>query len=175
MHWRCYVNSVQVRPDIHDYYLLMLELVASRSTCLRRAVAAIITDSSGHVLSTGYNGVPKNFDHCEIDNPCLGAHDPPGDTSNCMAVHAEINAIMQCADLERAQIMYCSCLPCFTCAKAIANTNIAVVICKHDYADRRGFDVLMDAGLTIEVEGKTYEYEEEDENENQTGDDGEPI
>ena len=136
-----------------EYYLEMLKLVAARSTCIRRAVGAIITDKEGHVLSTCYNGVPKDFDHC-IDAPCLGSSEKRGDTTRCMAVHAEQNALLQCNDLSRAHTIYVSCTPCFTCAKMIANTNIETVICAEDYADHRGRDVLFQRGCTIIVTGK---------------------
>jgi len=134
-----------------EYYLQMLKLVAARSTCVRRAVGAIITDREGRVLSTGYNGVPRNFDHCTEENPCEGASQEKGNTSLCMAVHAEQNAIIQCSDLNRAYTIYVSCVPCFVCAKMLANTNIEVAVCETDYADTRGKQVLMDAGWNIEI------------------------
>lgn len=148
-----------VRLSRTQYYLAMLKLVASRSTCIRRAVGAIIIDKDGHVLSTGYNGVPINFDHC-TDNPCLGASDVPGDTSNCMAVHAEQNALLQCNDISRAHTIFCSCVPCFICAKMIANTEIVAVICETDYADKRGLKILHEKGCFIEVAGKDWLGEE---------------
>ena len=147
------------RLSKRDYYLQMLKLVAARSTCIRRAVGAIITDKEGHVLSTGYNGVPRDFDHC-IDNPCAGASQEPGNTTLCMAVHAEQNALLQCGDLSRAHTIYCSCTPCFVCAKMIANTNIEVIICEQGYADKRGLMVLLERGLTVEIEGKIVDGEE---------------
>ena len=148
------------RPNKQEYFLQMLALVASRSTCIRRKVGAVITDKDGHVLSTGYNGVPRNFDHC-IDVPCAGANQQAGNTTSCMAVHAEQNALLQCLDLPRAHIIYCSCCPCFVCAKLIANTNIQVVICQETYADTQGLEVLIEAGLVIEIAGvKRGKYEE---------------
>jgi len=143
------------RVSKSEYFLQILDLVASRSTCKRRAVGAIITDEEGHILSTGYNGVPRGFDHC-IDVPCSGAGDRPGDSSNCMAVHAETNALLQCSDLERARILYSTCVPCFGCAKSIANTKIKTVIAKQTYADTRGMDVLLEAGIVVEVNGEVY-------------------
>lgn len=140
------------------YFLQMLKLVASRSTCIRRAVGCIITDKDGHVLSTGYNGTPRNFDHC-TDNPCAGSNDKPGETSNCLAVHAEQNALLQCSDLTRAHTIYCTCTPCFVCAKLIANTEIRTAICEQKYADQRGLKLLLDAGISVIVDGKALEYE----------------
>lgn len=136
-----------------EYFLQMLHLVSARSTCVRRKVGAIITDEDGHVLSTGYNGVPKTFPHC-TDRNCSGATDTPGNTDNCMAIHAEANAILQCSDLNRACTIYCSCSPCFTCAKLIANTNIKRVICQETYSDKRGINILLTKGCIVEISGK---------------------
>lgn len=151
------MNSM--RPSKKEYYLQMLKLVASRSTCVRRAVGAIITDKDGHVLSTGYNGVPRNFEHC-TDVPCSGASDTAGDTTKCLAVHAEQNAILQCSNLNDAHTLYCSNLPCFVCAKLLCNTNIEVVICEEDYADKRGIDLLLEKGCYIEIAGVQYVTED---------------
>ena len=135
------------RPEVMAYFLEMLKLVASRGTCVRRQVACIITDKQNHVLSTGYNGVPSKFPHCQAGQLCEGADDAPGNSSRCMAVHAEVNAVIQCRDLKDAHFMYCSCTPCFSCGKMIANTNIKAVICQEAYADRSGIEVLRQAGI----------------------------
>lgn len=142
-----------MRLSHDEYYLKMLDLVAARSTCARRAVGAIIVDSKHRVLSTGYNGVPSGFPHC-TDKPCPGAQHEKGDTRYCMAVHAEINAIIQCSQLFRAHKMYVSCSPCFECAKAIVNTGIKIVVCKETYfvaSGPLGTDVFADAGVHLEV------------------------
>lgn len=52
------------RPDLHLYFMRMARLVATRSTCLRRAVGCVLVDARGHVLSTGYNGVAAGEQHC---------------------------------------------------------------------------------------------------------------
>lgn len=122
------------RVSLDDYFLKMLDLVASRSTCARRAVAAIITDGDGHILSTGYNGVPAGLPHC-VDVPCPGADRPSGvDLDLCEAIHAEQNALLQCHRLDLARVLYCSVVPCYPCAKLIANTSIAKVVVKESYA-----------------------------------------
>jgi dCMP deaminase len=136
------------RVSLDAYYVEMLALVGRRSTCPRRQVGAIITDPVGHVLSTGYNGVPSGYPHC-IDNPCPGKYEPSGDTRNCMAVHAEINAIIQCRQLERAFTLYTHTLPCFECAKVIANTPIVEIIFVEGYPDDRGQVVLTLLGKEV--------------------------
>jgi len=145
---------VTFRPSKHEYFLEMLKLVAARSTCIRRAVGAIITDKEGHVLSTGYNGPPSGFEHC-TDVPCLGASQEKGNTTLCLAVHAEQNALLQCNDLNRAFYLYVSCVPCFVCSKMICNTNIEAVYALETYADTRGLDVLKQRDITVIVNGET--------------------
>lgn len=141
------------RLELHEYYLQMLEQVASRSTCRRRKVAAIVTDVRGMVLSMGYNGVPRGITHC-LDFPCPGAQDESGDSSRCEAVHAEQNAIIQCADLSRAYTLYCSCTPCFTCAKMIVNSPICLVIAASWYNDEAGHNILERGKVSLYVYGR---------------------
>jgi dCMP deaminase len=135
------------RPTYDTYFIQMLELVAARSTCVRRAVGAIIVDEGHHILATGHNGVPSRFPHC-TDTPGPGATDPRGDTRNCFAVHAEANALLQCSRLDLAHTLYTSCAPCFECAKLIANTPIRYVIYHRVYADARGVNLLDQLGVS---------------------------
>lgn len=145
------------RPTRDRYYAQMLKLVASRSTCGRRAVGAIITSIEGYVLSTGYNGVPRGFPHCGEGKfslemtvwTCPGFSDEPGNTAQCWSVHAEQNALVQCGDVQRAHTIYVSCTPCFECAKLIANTPIRRVVVLEPYADARGAQVLRVAGIEL--------------------------
>ena len=139
---------VSKRLSLDDYYLQMLDLVAERSTCVRRQVGAIITTFKGRVLSTGYNGVPSGHKHC-IETPCDGATDPKGDTSRCNAIHAEQNALLQCSQLELAEVLYVSVTPCFTCAKLICNTNIKLVYARQQYVDVLGQEILRNSGITV--------------------------
>ena len=149
------------RPSHKEYFLSLLPAIASRGTCSRRQVACVITDREHKILATGYNGVPTNFDHC-TDHPCLGAKDLPGQTDNCMAVHGEAAALLQCTDLPRAYALYCSNLPCFSCAKLIANTRICQVFAAADYADHRGLEVLLLAGCVVHVGAEVYGLTEEE-------------
>ena len=142
-----------MRPSHDEYFMRMLSLVASRATCARRQVGAIIVSEDHQIISTGYNGVPKGLPHC-IDKPCLGVGDKKGDTSRCEAVHAELNAILQCRRLDQAHTIYVSCTPCFACAKMIANTSIKRIVAYKHYADVNGESILRRAGIVVEVQGK---------------------
>lgn len=129
------------------YFLKLVKMVASRSTCARRSVGAIIVDGYSHILSTGYNGVPMNFTHC-IDDPCEGAEDKHNDLKRCWAIHAEMNAVLQCSDISRACRMYTTCSPCFDCAKVIANTPIKHIFTFEAYSEE-GLTVLKNAGRKV--------------------------
>lgn len=107
------------RLDKDTYFLLVARLLALRSTCLRRAVGCVLTNSQGHVVATGYNGVPSGEKHC-LDEPCAGVYDRSGDVSRCRAIHAEVNAINQIEDdhtLERVVNAYVTVTPCIDCVK----------------------------------------------------------
>lgn len=137
------------RPSLDEYFVNWLAIAASRSTCARRAVAAIITDSKGRVLSTGYNGVAPGQPHC-INVPCPGASDEPGNNRRCEAIHAEVNAITDLrGNFERASRLYCSCTPCFDCCKLILATAIKRVVVIEEYADRSGLDLLHRGGVKV--------------------------
>jgi dCMP deaminase len=149
---------VTYRPTLDEVYLRMLDIFARRSTCVRRQVAAIIVDEDGKVIAIGYNGVPSGFVHC-TDVPCDGARDAHGNNRNCMAVHAEQNAFLQAGDrLYGAKTIYCSCTPCFECAKMILNTPIRRVVVNEPYADSRGKAILIEGDVElIEPEDESSE------------------
>jgi len=110
------------RLNIHEYFTSIALLAAKRSTCSRRQVGCVLVDESNHVLSTGYNGVPKNMSHC-IDIPCKGANAKSGtELESCNAIHAEINAIAHCTNPKLIHSAYISVSPCIHCLKALLAT-----------------------------------------------------
>lgn len=139
-----------LRPTRDEYFMSILRAVADRSTCARRKVGAIITTEDGRILATGYNGPPRGFPHC-IETPCAGRNDPPGDSRRCVAVHAEVNALLQCWRVDLAHTIYVSCTPCFSCAKMLANTSIKRVVCSEPYADFEGASLLAALGIKIVI------------------------
>jgi dCMP deaminase len=110
------------RPSADHWFLQMLDVVKLRATCPRRQVGCILVDSENRILSTGYNGVPRHQSHCiNPDTRCDGFADQPGNTSRCLAIHAEQNALMQCLDLDRVSVVYCSASPCLVCTRLLLN------------------------------------------------------
>lgn len=119
-----------VRPTWDEYFLNIAEAVSKRSSCTRRQVGAVLVDQSHHIISTGYNGSPSGTAHC-IDGACprgkLSYEEQPAfkDYGNCIAVHAEVNALTQAMVdgwlpyLEYSTI-YITCQPCEDCARRLA-------------------------------------------------------
>ncbi|MHA1462378.1 MAG: deoxycytidylate deaminase, partial [Candidatus Heimdallarchaeota archaeon] len=110
----------------------MAELVSTRSTCLRRQFGCVIVQN-GHAISTGYNGAPKGMPHC-TDIGCLrdDLNIPSGTQHEiCRGVHAEQNAIIQCAihgESTKGATLYITGYPCKICAKMIINAMVERVV-----------------------------------------------
>lgn len=141
------------RPSVDQYFIDMTHLVKGRGTCPRRQVGAVIVKDK-RVLTTGYNGAPRNFDHpCDIG--CI--RDELGIPSGMMAdvcpcLHAEQNAIIQAAttgvSIEGADV-YCTTQPCTQCSRMIANCGIRRVIFEEEYADPLSIGLLVTAGVEL--------------------------
>ena len=125
------------RPDWDAYFMGIAEVVASRSNCSRRHVAAVVVRDR-HILSTGYNGTPHGVVNCFAGGCPRCAHTSKSGThlEECLCVHAEQNAICQAAlhghAIEGATI-YVTISPCLTCAKLIINSGIKEVVYGGDY------------------------------------------
>lgn len=121
------------RPSIDEYFLRMAKLVATRGTCSRRKVGCVLVDDMHHVLSTGYNGVPRGMPHC-IDSPCAGAGRPSGTSlMECNALHAEWNALLQCRDTARIHTAYLTASPCVICMRMFCNTSVRRIVFLEEY------------------------------------------
>jgi dCMP deaminase len=114
-----------------DYFMNISNLVALRSPCLRRQVGAVAVDSNNRILSTGYNGPPKNMKHC-TKNMCLRESSGVG-LDKCLAVHAEINVLLQCSDVEKICTIYLTNSPCLNCIVILANTGCYEIVYREAY------------------------------------------
>lgn len=137
------------RPSWETYFLQMARLVATRATCPRRKVGAVLVREA-RILATGYNGAVRGAPHCE-DAGCILV--PSGGRERCVrAVHAEMNALLQCAYngvSSRGASLYCTDFPCVACAKAIVQAGIAEVIYLADYPDENSEPILQQGGVQI--------------------------
>jgi len=135
------------RVPFSNWALEIVQKVAERSTCVRRQAGAMAVAVDNSILSIGYNGVPRGVKHC-IERPCPGAKDPPGNTDNCLAVHAEVNCILNAGDVRRIYAIYCSASPCLKCACIMANLpDLKKVVYYEEYPDIRGLTLLRSVGI----------------------------
>lgn len=145
------------RPSWDEYFLNIARLVATRSTCLRRKVGAVIVKNK-QVLATGYNGAPRGITHCD-EVGCLREElaVPSGQRHElCRALHAEQNAFLQAArhgvSLNGATL-YITTQPCSICAKMIINVGIGKIVIEGDYPDDFALQFLREAKVEIMVVG----------------------
>jgi len=132
-----------MRPEVDEYFMAMARLAASRSTCVRRSVGCVLVDARKHVLATGYNGVAAGAEHCNavglrvsFPQACPGIDAPSGQgLDQCRAVHAEQNAILQCADPYAISTAYVTAFPCSSCTKLLLNTSCTRVVYGTPYGD----------------------------------------
>lgn len=141
------------RPSWHEYFMGIAELVASRATCIRRKVGAVMVKEK-RILCSGYNGAPAKIPHCR-ETGCLREkrNVPSGEKHElCRGVHAEQNAIIQAAyhgiPLQGA-VLYCTNQPCSICAKMIVNAGIKTVYYRNGYDDALTLEVFDQAGVEL--------------------------
>jgi len=127
------------RPTIDIWSMQVAQVAARRATCPRRAVGCILLDSDGIILASGYNGSPARMQNCNT-HPCDGTRE--GGEDSCMAIHAEINALMQCSNIKQIHTVTVTCFPCFRCLKALLNTGMKELIYKDVYEGYEKFLVL---------------------------------
>ncbi|MBW2710230.1 MAG: cytidine/deoxycytidylate deaminase family protein [Deltaproteobacteria bacterium] len=141
------------RPSWNQYFMSITRMVATRSTCLRRHVGAILVKEN-RILATGYNGAPAGLKHC-IEVGCLRekASIPSGTRHElCRALHAEQNAIVQAAyhGISIAgSTLYCTNKPCVICSKMLINSGIKKIFFDEAYDDALADALLDEAGIKI--------------------------
>jgi len=119
------------RPSWDEYFMSIARVVASRSNCVKRKVAAVITRDR-RIISTGYNGTPRGTRNCnEGGCPRCNAFAEGGTRlDECLCSHGEENAITQAAFhgvSVRAGTLYTTFSPCLMCTKMIINAGIEEV------------------------------------------------
>jgi dCMP deaminase len=131
------LNLYFARPDWDEYFMNIARVVATRSNCVKRKVAAVITVDR-RIISTGYNGTPRGVTNCnEGGCPRCNSFGPGGsDLGECVCSHAEENAITQSAYhgvSVRGATVYSTFCPCLMCTKMIINAGIAEVVFSAEY------------------------------------------
>jgi len=121
------------RVSWEQYFMNIAKEVATRSTCNRKHIGAVIVRDKA-ILATGYNGSIRGLAHCDDAD-----HEMEND--HCVrTIHAEANAIVQSARngvrIENGEI-YVTASPCYDCFKMIANAGITAIYYAEFYRDDR--------------------------------------
>ena len=142
------------RPDWDDYFLKIADVVATRSSCAKRRVAAVIVKDR-RIISTGYNGTPRGTRNCSEGGceRCLSLAPSGTNLHDCLCSHAEENAIVQAAFHGvslRGATLYVTMSPCLICSKMIINAGLAEVVYRTSYPLSEAARRLLDeAGVTV--------------------------
>jgi dCMP deaminase len=134
------------RPGWDEYFMEIARTVATRATCPRAMVGAVLTRER-RILTTGYNGAPRGVAHC-TDAGCMIAD------GHCLrATHAEANAIVQGAlhgvSLQGATA-YCTHQPCAGCSKLLISAGVVRIVYRDAYPDAIAEQLLGEAGVALE-------------------------
>ena len=118
------------RPSWDEYFMRQCDLVATRATCKRKHVGAVLVRNR-RILATGYNGSLPGLPHCDDVGHMM-------EDGHCVrTVHAEVNAVAQAAKagvrLEGAT-MYCNTFPCWNCFKVAVSAGIVEVVYDDEYS-----------------------------------------
>jgi dCMP deaminase len=124
------------RATWDEYFMRIAKEVATRATCDRKHVGAVIVRDKS-ILATGYNGSIKGLPHCDEDGHMMV-------DGHCVrTIHAEANAVIQAARngvrIDQACI-YVTASPCWNCFKMIANAGINRIGFGEFYRDERIFE-----------------------------------
>jgi dCMP deaminase len=124
------------RASWDEYFMNIARVVASRATCDRKHVGAVLVRDRT-ILSTGYNGSIRGLPHCSEAGHMM-------EDGHCVrTVHAEANAIIQAAKNGVAiegSTVYTTASPCWPCFKLIANSGARRIVFGEFYRDQRIFE-----------------------------------
>ena len=143
-----------MRPSKEDTFMEIAQVWAKRSTCSSRiAVGAVLVNQFNQVIASGFNGSPRGLPHCnevgcELDS----------DGHCTRAIHAEENAILQCATngiSSRGCVLYVTHSPCVKCSARIIQSGISSVVYREIYKN-----LLETATILRQVEVVIAKYEE---------------
>ncbi len=129
------------------------QLVATRSTCLRRKVGAVLVKDK-RVIATGYNGAPTGVKHCE-ETGCLREQLEvmPGERHElCRGLHAEQNVIISAAYYgvtTKETTLYSTHLPCIICSKMLINAGVEKIFFLNGYPDPLADQMLAEANIEV--------------------------
>jgi dCMP deaminase len=133
------------RASWDEYFMRIARDVASRATCDRKHVGAVIVRDKS-ILATGYNGSIRGLPHCDEDGHMM-------EDGHCArTIHAEANAIIQAAKNGvriAGSAIYVTASPCWGCFKMIANAGLVKIVYGEFYRDQRIFEFSQRLGIEL--------------------------
>lgn len=132
----------------------LAKIVASRSTCLRHDIGAVLVNNK-RILATGYNGAPRKMKHC-LEAGCIRDKLKIASGTRaeiCRAVHAEQNAVIQCAVYgvsSEGSTIYITHQPCTICTKILINAGVKRIVYENPYPDEFSQKLLKESGVELE-------------------------
>ncbi len=141
------------RPDWDTYFMMIADVVATRSSCLKRQVGAVIVKNK-QMIASGYNGAPKGLKHASEVGCLRDKLNVPSGTRHelCRGLHAEQNAIIQAAVNGTSTVgatIYCTFLPCVICTKMIINAGMKRVVFKGYYPDDLSVQMFSETNIEL--------------------------
>jgi dCMP deaminase len=133
------------RATWDEYFMRIAQQVATRATCDRKHVGAVIARDKS-ILATGYNGSIRGLPHCDEEGHLM-------EDGHCVrTIHAEANAIIQAARhgvrIDEASI-YVTASPCWGCFRMIANAGMKRIVYGEFYRDDRIFEFATKLGIEL--------------------------
>jgi len=135
-----------MRPSNDAYFIGIAVAVSKRATCGRRQVGCVLTDRNHRIISTGYNSVASGQPHCPDEEDCGGSKQASGNTSMCIAQHAESIALAKCNDIFQIHTAYITTQPCVSCARKLLDTSCVRIVFLEPYPDEQSETIWVGAG-----------------------------
>ncbi|MEM2908535.1 MAG: deaminase [Candidatus Bilamarchaeaceae archaeon] len=142
------------RPTWDAYFMGIAKMVATRSNCVKRKVAAVLVRDK-QIISTGYNGTPRGTRNCNEGGcpRCNNFTESGKNLEECFCSHGEENAIVQAAYngvSTKGATIYTTFSPCLLCTKMIINAGIVEVVYNENYPiSESAMKLLREAGVKV--------------------------
>lgn len=146
-------NILETRPSWDEYFMAQAQLISTRSTCDRAYVGCVLVRDN-RIITSGYNGSISGSPHCSEVGHLM--HE-----GGCKrTVHAEMNAILECAKEgipTKGATAYVTHYPCPNCMRELNQAGIKEVVYLKEYAHR--FENDFDKGMKLrKYEGRELAY-----------------
>ncbi len=108
------------RPDWDSYIMALAVIVATRSHDPDTKHGAILADHNHRIIGVGYNGFPRGGDE--------SLYPTSRPEKYGYMLHAELNALLNCALRPCLATLYVTGLPCSRCMQALIQSGVKRVV-----------------------------------------------